>query len=446
MKALILIDLQNEFLDPARGRFSLPEPSTKPLLENIKRVVPSFRSENGDNLVIWVRAEYSNANPSIDDADAGDGDEQQHDHDHFIHGKHSGKTPCCGPGSYGAELYPDILELVDEERDVILTKSWFSTFKETGLADLLVSKGVEDVYFAGLLSNVCILASVSASVGLRRWRTHVVKDCLGYRREKSHATALAKIAELGSSIVESSALESDSHLPKLYYVNGSIPSWRVLIALNEKNIATKMIRMKVMSTPKPTRQPDFLAINPRGKTPVFIDNDSEKTRVYESLAILHYIEQYYPHRQQLMPSLDDRATRAKVLCIIQESENLHTAYDALEDAYFDAKREKTFDTFATHTRPALIDAIHAELGFWEEHLRSAHAEGKKFIAGTEGVTLADCAFFPLVAYMVHRGLVFGGRWPEVERYYGEVGGVGSVQRARPEGWAERGKTDVFQGK
>ncbi|OAX81672.1 hypothetical protein ACJ72_03986 [Emergomyces africanus] len=528
MKALVLIDLQNEFLDGEKGRFTIPDSSKIPLLENIRNLMPAFRSHGcsnagqlgeiqtpSDNLIIWVRAEYSGSKTTTstvdefstdDEAQAGGGDGNSH----FLTGTHAGKTPCCSPGSHGSEFYPSITPLIDTTKDVILTKSWFSAFKETGLEDLLRARNVDEVYFAGLLSNVCILASVTDSIqhGATSWKTHVVVDCLGYLREKSHAAALAKLStltlipnpfnkndhqeEVAETVSSPPIVTSTFFHPHtaLYYVNGSIPSWRVQLALHHKQIPTNNIRMYVMRTPKPTRTPAFLAINPRGKAPVFVDNDPARTRTYESLAILLYIEEYYspsvatatttttststgcnsnPDESLkrspaplLLPPREQRQKRADVLCLMQESEDMHSTYDALEDAYWAAKAEQhcmddnstltptsvRFERFVTCERPNLIQAIHDELAFWETHIATAHAAGKSFMAGTDSLSLADCAFYPILAYMVHRGFVFTERFQGLERYYEDMMGLECVKRARPEGWGDgrrRGKMNVFGG-
>lgn len=150
--------------------------------------------------------------------------------------------------------------------------------------------------------------------------------------------------ELGVQVISSHAGfgpdMSASHglTPKLYYVNGSIPSWRVMMALYEKGIQFELVRLKVMSTPKETRLPNFLALNHRGKAPVFIDVLPASTpgvpptiKVNESLAILQYLETYHTEKP-LLPPISQRAARALAMSHIRETENLRNLYDALEDA------------------------------------------------------------------------------------------------------------------
>jgi glutathione S-transferase/nicotinamidase-related amidase len=545
-KALILIDLQNEFLDREKGNFPIDESCRVRLLERLQTLVPAFRDgtmldgqKKGDDrrLVVWVRSEYGeeptdpkdtvcaapshaveNAPPS-EEIDGGEGG----DRDHFLHGTHTGRTPCCVSGSHGAEIYPQMKTLINYDEDLIITKRAFSTFTEEWAEQEL--RDMDEIYFAGLMSNVCVLASITDCLRKYpgRFKVGVVEDCLGYRREKSHERAMERIRNISIpmnldedqgtnnqvNVVQSSVFT----IPKLYYVNGSIPSWRVMIALHEKGIDFQGIRMRVMSVPKPTRQPDFLYLNPRGKTPVFIDysvptdealaSDSDadavedvvnmrdltcarsRTVINESLAVLRYLEDYYPSNKPLLPPLRQRALRAKVLALIQESENLHYTYDELEDAYWDAKNgaaEKKdpsiYTQFAEHVRPGLVQAVHRELEEWEKYLdfslymaergqqqqtsrvvrrgglrsrlRPLHDGNGGFLAGTTYMTLADCAFYPLLAYMIHRGLRIDEldehgkkKWPAVAAYVEVMKGVESVAKSVPEGWEKPGKANVF---
>jgi glutathione S-transferase len=194
-------------------------------------------------------------------------------------------------------------------------------------------------------------------------------------------------------------------------------------------------RLKVMSNPKETRLPDFLALNHRGKTPVLVDGD---TLVNESLAILYYIEDYLGLNRPLLPARSDKTARARVLSRIQETENLHMAYDALEDAHFDAANAVT-GPLTDERRADLIDAVYSELAFWEKYA----GEGD-FIAGPL-FTLADAAFFPFLGYMLRRGFQWNGHWPNLLQYYERVWARDCAQKAQPEGWIGRGRVNVFKG-
>lgn len=226
-----------------------------------------------------------------------------------------------------------------------------------------------------------------------------------------------------------------------------------------------------MSNPKETRTPDFLALNHRGKTPVFVDPTlhqdgmapEKPVIVNESLAVLQYIETYHGHATPLLPPITNRTARALVLSRMQETENLHDAYDALEDAHFEAITDHV--VLPDATRVPLAQAVHAELEYWE-----VYASKSDFIAG-DTFTLADCAFFPLLGYMVHRGFnwdrpryrpdaeetgdfrpqsVERDAWPSLHRYFDRVwtrgGSEGCARRAQPDGWDTPGRENVWTGK
>jgi glutathione S-transferase len=75
---------------------------------------------------------------------------------------------------------------------------------------------------------------------------------------------------------------------------------------------------------------------------------------------------------------------------------------------------------------------------WHLDLSTKHT----FIA-RESITLADCSFYPTIAYMVHRGLSLDG-WPNLSKYALRIGERLSARSSRPEGWDRSSKTNLFQ--
>ncbi|KAF9466566.1 hypothetical protein BDZ94DRAFT_1157690 [Collybia nuda] len=277
----------------------------------------------------------------------------------------------------------------------------------------------------------------------------------------------------GIQVAPSSALDSSGGISllsdpsRLYYVNGSIHSWRVMMALYEKEIRFRPTRLLAVNHPQEMRFPDFLTPNRRDKAPVFVDNtlpsDSlahidldvqPQIVVNESIAILHYLEMYHNASKPLLPPISQRTHRALSLSRIQESETLRHLYDLLEDLHNDA--EKCGTNLHEEKRNQLIKGIDVELDFWE-----AYAEKTPFIAGNQ-FGLVDCAFFPLLACMVHRGFEWrrigiglssdlegSHDWPHLQAYFRRVwehgGENGCAQMAQPIGWERQGKTNIWKG-
>ncbi|WP_437999885.1 glutathione S-transferase family protein [Sorangium sp. So ce185] len=218
----------------------------------------------------------------------------------------------------------------------------------------------------------------------------------------------------------------------VYFVNGSISSWRVLLAVREKGLAFEPRRLRVMREPRETRAAEFLALNPRGQAPVLVEPDG--TVMNESLAILTYLEMRYPDPPLLPPPAEPGAL-ARALAWAQESEATACVYDPLESLF-----EAGPDALSPDRRAAIAGAlsgVERELALWE-----ARAQRTRFIA-SDAFTLADCAFYPVLAYMRRRGLSLAGH-PALDAYERRVWGRPSAVASYPEGWShDRARPDLF---
>ncbi|MGI9324117.1 MAG: glutathione S-transferase family protein [Pseudomonadales bacterium] len=94
----------------------------------------------------------------------------------------------------------------------------------------------------------------------------------------------------------------------LYEHTFSIVPWRVRIALSEKGVVYDSIATNLYSK-EPT--PEFLELNPFAQIPVLDDNGFV---VSESIAILEYLEEKYPHPALLPADLKSRALVRNLLC------------------------------------------------------------------------------------------------------------------------------------
>jgi glutathione S-transferase len=76
---------------------------------------------------------------------------------------------------------------------------------------------------------------------------------------------------------------------EVFWASGSPPSWRVLLTLLVKGVP---FESKAISFSKgDNTTPEYLKINPRGKVPAIRDGSFT---LYESLAIMAYLERKYP--------------------------------------------------------------------------------------------------------------------------------------------------------
>lgn len=217
----------------------------------------------------------------------------------------------------------------------------------------------------------------------------------------------------------------------LFHVNGSISSWRVLLALHEKALAFEGKRLRIMSTPRPTRQPEFLALNPRGKAPVLVDEDG--TRINESLAILTWLELRYPAPSLLPTALQAQAT---ALAWAQESEETSVVYEPIEQLF--VTRPAALSEGQRKAIQGALEGLRFELGLWEARLH-----GRSFLV-EDTFSIADCAFYPVLAYLERRGLGLEG-YSALQQYSSRIRHRPAAMASFPEGWEHRtGKVDLFK--
>lgn len=200
--ALVIIDSQNEFLSP-KGNFPCPQESTKPLVENLSALIPKFRAAGGT--VVWVQAFYEDRA----EAPAAMKEHEKGTDEWLTNATHVYHISCCKAGTFGSEIYSDLWDVADTSNDKVVTKGYYSAFKETTeLRDVLREKGVTDAYFCGIASGTCVLATVLDAAKLNEFDTHVVVDCLGFRRLNNHEEALERLERVpGTKLVDSKDLK-----------------------------------------------------------------------------------------------------------------------------------------------------------------------------------------------------------------------------------------------
>lgn len=110
---------------------------------------------------------------------------------------------------------------------------------------------------------------------------------------------------------------NDSKL-ELFWISGSPPSWRVMLALEVKGIDYVSKRLDAAQKEQKTAQ--FLALNPRGKVPVIRQGNLV---VRESIAIITYLEKKFP--QPAILGVDAPATGAIWQWLMDFDNYLHPA-------------------------------------------------------------------------------------------------------------------------
>ncbi|MDR0528282.1 MAG: cysteine hydrolase [Zoogloeaceae bacterium] len=176
--ALILIDIQNDYFPGGKNPLHNPEKAA----ENAKIALKLFREKGLPILHIQHIALQEGAA-------------------FFL------------PGSEGKEIYHDIKPENDEK---ILTKHYPDSFFQTGLHEILAKTGVKKIVLCGMMSRMCIDATVRSAKNylyevLLLSDACATKDLLWENEtiiaENVHKTVMASLQGTFAKIIKTNALE-----------------------------------------------------------------------------------------------------------------------------------------------------------------------------------------------------------------------------------------------
>ena len=179
-EALLVIDMLNDFVLPGAP---LEVPDTRKVINNIQQEVKSARLAGRP--VIYV-------------CDAHAPDDREF--------SRFGWPAHAVRGSKGAEV---IDELAPRPGEVVVHKSTYSGFYNTGLDDVLKKLGVDSVRLTGCVTHICILFTASDAV-LRNYEVAVVEDGVAGIAREDHEAALRIMKNvMGVKMVRSGAADED---------------------------------------------------------------------------------------------------------------------------------------------------------------------------------------------------------------------------------------------
>jgi glutathione S-transferase len=186
------------------------------------------------------------------------------------------------------------------------------------------------------------------------------------------------------------------------YEFGPTRSIRVRWALQELGVDFEAITVDLVAGQH--QSPAFLAINPAGKIPVLVDGDFVLT---ESVAIVLYLAEKYPHQGLLPADLEQRAQVHRWLLF---------AATELEQPLWRISRHTSL--YPEHERlPGDVALASREFRAMAQVL-DAHMRGRRFVVG-DRVTVADLVLAYTLDWGHEAGLLDG--FPElrahVERMY-----------------------------
>lgn len=141
--ALIVIDIQNDYFPNG----------------NMELVNPDKAAANAAKVIEWFR---------------------QHNKDNIFHVQHIASDPALGfflPDTKGAEIHETVQP---SENENLIIKHFPNSFLKTELESKLKEKGVTKVVVAGMMTHLCIDATVRAAVDLG-YETTLIEDACATR-------------------------------------------------------------------------------------------------------------------------------------------------------------------------------------------------------------------------------------------------------------------------
>jgi len=197
-----------------------------------------------------------------------------------------------------------------------------------------------------------------------------------------------------------------------YYASGSPYAWRVWLALEHKRIPHnwKLLSFDAGDLQKPS----FHALNPREKVPVIVDDGFA---LYESSAILEYLEDKQPDPRLFSADLRERATQRRM---VREA-----------DAYFAEAMEHLLEPI-TEKKPADSAPMRTEIARWEAALTG------EFLAGA--LSAADFTLYPMAALLQRYGkrnlqaMPADLIPPRLAAWMTRMAAMDIVQKTRPPHW------------
>jgi len=145
---IIVVDMQNDFANP---KGSLYVPSTQEIIPVIKKVIEHAHSHN---IPVAFTQDWHRE------------DDRSFKENGGLWKKH------CIQNTWGAEI---IKEFEVQKQDYIIKKQTYDAFFDTPFDWWLRQKGINELFFCGTVSNICVLESLSGAAK-RGYKVGIIKD------------------------------------------------------------------------------------------------------------------------------------------------------------------------------------------------------------------------------------------------------------------------------
>ena len=192
MKALIIVDMLNDFVTGALANEAL----AMPIVPAIRRVLDHARKD-ADWLVV-----YSNDAHRADDRELS------------IWGRHA------MAGTHGAAVI-DALAPVGADREIVSSKRFYGAFDDTDLEDTFIDYDVDDVVIVGQHTHCCVRHTAYGAF-LRGYGIQIPTDAVCASEGIDHQAALRYLVDMYGAVMTTSAALSGRQALKTAYSKPSV--------------------------------------------------------------------------------------------------------------------------------------------------------------------------------------------------------------------------------
>ncbi|HEY6395315.1 MAG TPA: glutathione S-transferase family protein [Candidatus Binataceae bacterium] len=175
---------------------------------------------------------------------------------------------------------------------------------------------------------------------------------------------------------------------------------KVRVVLSEKGLSYDLISVDLSQGEH--RRPEFLRLNPFGRVPVLVDED---TTVYDSTIINEYLEDEYPE-PPVLPLVGSSATRARARLFEDFADTSFTPQVGqlvAEVSKAEAERDQARLGRLRQSVERVLDYLNHEL------------QGQQFLAGEFSV--ADIGFAPRLLILKELGIEIAGNRGNVDGWF-----------------------------
>lgn len=217
---------------------------------------------------------------------------------------------------------------------------------------------------------------------------------------------------------------------EFFWGSGSPYSWRVMLALEHKRLTYES---RLLEFSKQEHQsPQMLKLNPRGLLPVLRDGDYV---IFESLAILYYLDLKYPDPPLFGRSPEEAGTIMRVICEFQNNGEPHV--NTIAGAVFESALGARYETVMQAVRGVANEA----------RVLEARLSQCAWIVGAS-VSAADFCVFPSIQLLLRavrrsegaelrsRFLPLDVHYPALARWLARIESLEGYARTYPPHWRE----------